>query len=299
MSSCNVRLEGIIIKSIAGFCYVEAGDKVYECKPRGSFRKSGISPSAGDRVEISINGEKGVIEKIFERKNFLIRPPISNLDKLFIVSSAVVPSVNPLLIDRMTAICEHISVEPVLVFNKADLGDFGDLPDIYKKIGYKVFVVSAETGEGVEQIKGELKSSLSAFCGNSGVGKSSLLNKLLDGVSLTTGVVSEKLGRGKHTTRTVELFKVLGGYVADTPGFSTLELIDFDLNDKDELKFCFPEFSEYFGNCKFSSCTHVNEPGCAVLDAVRNGEVAQSRIESYASMYEDLKKIKPWEKTRK
>lgn len=299
MSSCNVRLEGIIIKSIAGFCYVEAGDKVYECKPRGSFRKSGISPSAGDRVEISINGEKGVIEKIFERKNFLIRPPISNLDKLFIVSSAVVPSVNPLLIDRMTAICEHIGVEPVLVFNKADLGDFGDLPDIYKKIGYKVFVVSAETGEGVEQIKGELKSSLSAFCGNSGVGKSSLLNKLLDGVSLTTGVVSEKLGRGKHTTRTVELFKVLGGYVADTPGFSTLELIDFDLNDKDELKFCFPEFSEYFGNCKFSSCTHVNEPGCAVLDAVRNGEVAQSRIESYASMYEDLKKIKPWEKTRK
>lgn len=299
MSSCNVRLEGIIIKSIAGFCYVEAGDKVYECKPRGSFRKSGISPSAGDRVEISINGEKGVIEKIFERKNFLIRPPISNLDKLFIVSSAVVPSVNPLLIDRMTAICEHISVEPVLVFNKADLGDFGDLPDIYKKIGYKVFVVSAETGEGVEQIKGELKSSLSAFCGNSGVGKSSLLNKLLDGVSLTTGVVSEKLGRGKHTTRTVELFKVSGGYVADTPGFSTLELIDFDLNDKDELKFCFPEFSEYFGNCKFSSCTHVNEPGCAVLDAVECGVIAKTRIESYASMYEDLKKIKPWEKTRK
>ena len=299
MSLSDVRLEGIIVKSIAGFCYVEAGDKVYECKPRGSFRKSGITPSAGDRVEISINGEKGVIEKIFERKNFLIRPPISNLDKLFIVSSAVVPSVNPLLIDRMTAICEHIGVEPVLVFNKADLGDFGDLPDIYKKIGYKVFVVSAETGEGVEQIKGELKSSLSAFCGNSGVGKSSLLNKLLDGVSLTTGVVSEKLGRGKHTTRTVELFKVLGGYVADTPGFSTLELIDFDLNDKDVLKFCFPEFSEYFGNCKFSSCTHVNEPGCAVLDAVKNGEIAQSRIESYASMYEDLKKIKPWEITRK
>ena len=299
MSLTNNTLEGIIIKSIAGFCYVEAGDKVYECKPRGSFRKSGITPSAGDRVEISINGEKGVIENILERKNFLVRPPISNLDKLFIVSSAVVPSANPLLIDRMTAICEHIDVEPVLVFNKADLGDFGDLPDVYKKIGYKVFVVSAETGEGVEQIKGELKSSLSAFCGNSGVGKSSLLNRLLDGVSLSTGVVSEKLGRGKHTTRTVELFKVSGGYVADTPGFSTLELIDFELNDKDELKFCFPEFSEYFGNCKFSSCTHVNEPGCAVLDAVKNGEIAQSRIESYASMYEDLKKIKPWEINKK
>ncbi len=299
MSFDSVRLEGIIIKSIAGFCYVEAGDKVYECKPRGSFRKSGISPSAGDRVEISVNGEKGVIENIFERKNYLVRPPISNLDKLFIVSSSVVPSANPLLIDRMIAICEHIDVEPVLVFNKADLGDFGDLPDVYKKIGYKVFVVSAETGEGVDGIKGELKSSLSAFCGNSGVGKSSLLNRLLEGVSLSTGVVSEKLGRGKHTTRTVELFKVLDGYVADTPGFSTLELIDFDLNDKDELKFCFLEFSEYFGSCKFSSCTHVNEPGCAVLDAVKNGEVAQSRIESYASMYEDLKKIKPWELNKK
>ncbi len=299
MSFSNVRLEGIIIKSIAGFCYVEAGDKVYECKPRGSFRKCGISPSAGDKVEISLNGEKGVIENIFERKNFLIRPPISNLDKLFIVSSAVVPSINPLLIDRMAAICEHIGVEPVLVFNKADLGDFGDLPDVYKKIGYKVFVVSAETGEGVDGIKGELKSSLSAFCGNSGVGKSSLLNKLLDGVNLSTGVVSEKLGRGKHTTRTVELFKVSCGYVADTPGFSTLELIDFNLNDKDELKFCFPELSSFFGKCRFSSCTHINEPGCAVLDAVKNGEVAQSRIESYASMYEDLKKIKPWEKTRK
>ena len=299
MSLSDVRLEGIIVKSIAGFCYVEAGDKVYECKPRGSFRKSGISPSAGDRVEITLNGEKGVIESVFERKNFLVRPPISNLDKLFIVSSAVVPAANPLLIDRMTAICEHIDVEPVLVFNKADLGDFGGLQDVYKEIGYKVFVVSAETGEGVDEIKDELKSSISAFCGNSGVGKSSLLNRLLDGVSLTTGVVSDKLGRGKHTTRTVELFKVAGGYVADTPGFSTLELVDFNLNDKDELRFCFPEFSAFFGKCRFSSCTHVNEPGCAVLDAVQSGEVARSRIESYASMYEDLKKIKPWEINKK
>lgn len=299
MSLSSARLEGIIIKSIAGFCYVEAGDKVYECKPRGSFRKCGISPSAGDKVEISLNGEKGVIENIFERKNFLVRPPIGNLDKLFIVSSSVVPGVNPLLIDRMTAICEHIGVEPILVFNKADLGDFSGLPEVYRKIGYKVFVVSAETGEGVDGIKAELKSSLSAFCGNSGVGKSSLLNRLLEGVSLTTGVVSDKLGRGKHTTRTVELFKVSGGYVADTPGFSTLELVDFNLNDKEELKYCFPEFSSYFGRCRFSSCTHVNEPGCAVLDAVKCGEVALSRIESYSSMYEDLKKIKPWEINKK
>ncbi len=299
MSLNTSSLEGIIVKSIAGFCYVEAGEKVYECKPRGSFRKSNISPSVGDRVEISLNGEKGVVERVFDRKNYLVRPPLSNLDKLFIVSSCSVPSVNPLLIDRMTAICEHINVEPILVFNKADLGDFEGLPEVYSNIGYKTFVVSAETGDGVEAIKTELESSVSAFCGNSGVGKSSLLNRLLDGVSLTTGVVSEKLGRGKHTTRMVELFKVSKGYVADTPGFSTLELVDFNLKDKDELKFCFPEFEDYLGQCRFSSCTHVNEPDCAVLNAVASGSIAKSRIQSYISMYEDLKKLKSWEINKK
>ncbi len=299
MSLNTSSLEGIIIKSIAGFCYVEAGDKVYECKPRGTFRKDGIIPSAGDRVEIILNGDKGVIERIFERKNYLIRPTLSNLDKLFIVSSYSVPSVNPLLIDRMTAICEHIGVEPILVFNKADLGDFDGLPDVYNNIGYRTFVVSAGTGQGVENIKNELLGSVSAFCGNSGVGKSSLLNRLLNGIKLTTGDVSQKLGRGKHTTRTVELYKVLGGYVADTPGFSTLELVDFNLNNKDELKFLFPEFREYFGQCRFSSCTHVNEPGCAVLKSVCDGEIAKTRIESYISMYEDLKKIKSWEINKK
>ena len=299
MSLNSTKLDGIIIKSIAGFCYVEAGDKVYECKPRGSFRKSGISPSAGDKVTITVNGEKGTVEEIHDRKNFLVRPPLSNLDKLFIVSSCVVPQANPLLIDRMTAICEHINVEPIIVFNKADLGDFGELPDAYKKAGYKTFVVSAETGDGVDDVKFELSGCVSAFCGNSGVGKSSLLNRILDGVTLSTGVVSEKLGRGKHTTRTVELFHVSGGFVADTPGFSTLELTDFMLNDKDELKFCFPEFSDHFGKCKFSSCTHVNEPDCSVITAVKNGVIAKTRHESYISMYEDLKKIKSWEITKK
>ncbi len=299
MSLGAVRLEGIIIKSVAGFCYVEAGDAVYECKPRGSFRKDGISPSAGDRVEISLNGEKGVVERVFDRKNYLVRPPLSNLDKLFIVSSCSVPSVNPLLIDRMTAIAQHINVEPILVFNKSDLGDFDGLPDVYGNVGYKTFVVSAETGLGVDAIKRELENSVSAFCGNSGVGKSSLLNRLLDGVKLNTGAVSEKLGRGRHTTRTVELFKVSNGYVADTPGFSTLELIDFNLRDKDELKYCFPEFSEYFGCCRFSSCTHVNEPDCAVLNAAREGKIAKTRLESYILMFEDLKKIKSWEINKK
>ena len=299
MSLNDNKLNGIIIRSIAGFCYVEAGDKVYECKPRGSFRKEGISPSAGDRVEFTLSGSKGTVEAVFERKNFLLRPPLANLDKLFIVSAAVIPQANPLLIDRMTAICEHIGVEPVIVFNKSDLGDFGFLPEAYRTAGYKTFVVSAETGEGTEEIKKELDGCISAFCGNSGVGKSSLLNRLLEGVKLSTGEVSEKLGRGKHTTRTGELFKVSGGYVADTPGFSTLELTDFMLNDKDELKFCFPEFSDHFGKCRFNSCTHVNEPDCSVINAVKCGEIAKTRHESYVSMFEDLKKIKSWEINKK
>lgn len=295
MSSEKIQTKGIILKSIAGFCYVEVGGEVYECKPRGAFRKQMISPSAGDRVTVTLNGDKGVVESVLERKNFLIRPPLANLDKLFIVSSFSVPSVNTLLIDRMTAICEHIGVEPVIVFNKADLGDFGRLPSVYKAAGYKTFVVSASSGNGTDELLPQLSGCVSAFCGNSGVGKSSILNRILKGVTLSTGEVSEKLGRGRHTTRQVELFPFGGGYVADTPGFSTLELSDFMLNDKDELKHCFPEFEQHFGQCRFSSCTHTNEPGCAVIDAVKRGDIAEERLQSYISMYDDLKKIKSWE----
>ncbi len=294
--SLNVdKLDGIIVKSIAGFCYVEAGDKIYECKPRGAFRKEGLIPSAGDKVSFSLNGNKGTVEEIYDRKNYLVRPPLANLDKLFIVSSCTIPSVNPLLIDRMTAICEHIGIEPIIVFNKADVGDFEDLPEIYSRTGYKTFVVSAMTGSGIDEVKREINGCVSAFCGNSGVGKSSILNHILDGITLSTGEVSEKLGRGKHTTRAVELYKVSDGYVADTPGFSTLELTDFMLNDKDELKFCFPEFKDHYGQCKFNSCTHISEPGCSVIAAVKKGSISKSRHASYISMFDDLKKIKSWE----
>ena len=290
---------GIIIKAIAGFCYVEVGDEVYECKPRGSFRKEGITPVVGDRVEISVDGKKGVVEAILDRKNYLIRPPLANIDKLFIVSSFSTPSVNTLLIDRMIVIAEHLGVEPIIVFNKCDLGDFGDIPKLYRKIGYKVFVVSAEKNEGIDDIKLELSGSISAFSGNSGVGKSSILNCILPNAKLSTGEVSEKLGRGRHTTRMVELFHCNDGFVADTPGFSTLELIDFNIKDKDELIFLFKEFGDYFGKCKFTSCNHLNEPGCAVIEAKTNGNIADFRHESYVSMYNDLKDIKPWEYNKK
>lgn len=293
------HLNGLIIKAIAGFCYVEVGDAVYECKPRGSFRKEGISPVAGDRAEITLNGEKGVVERILERKNLLIRPPLANIDKLFIVSSYVVPSVNVLLVDRMIAIAEHFSIEPVLVFNKADLGDFAAVAKIYSDIGYKTFIVSAETGVGIDLIMNELKGSISAFSGNSGVGKSSILNRIMPELALNTGDVSEKLGRGRHTTRHVELFRVEGGYVADTPGFSSFEITDFELNDKDELQYLFKEFSPYLGECRFNSCAHVSEPGCAVLAAVGSGMIAKSRHQSYTLMYDSIKNIKPWELNKK
>ncbi len=293
--SSNSLVDGIIIKSIAGFCYVEAGNKVYECKPRGSFRKSNISPIAGDAVKISVDGDKGTVETINTRKNYLVRPPLANLDKLFIVSSSCVPDVNTLLIDRMIAICENIGVTPVIVFNKADMGNFGDIPSAYESIGYKTFVVSAKTGEGISDIADEITDSISAFSGNSGVGKSSILNRLLPSVNLSVGDVSEKLGRGKHTTRHVELLKFNGGYVADTPGFSSLNLLDFDFNEKDNLKFCFKEFEAYFGKCRFADCSHVSELGCAVIDAKKQGMIPAFRHESYVSMYNDLKNIKSWE----
>ena len=294
-------MTGIIIKALSGFYYISHEDKVYTCKARGSFRKSGISPLVGDKVEFSLSDDgNGMVDSILERKNCLERPPVANIEKLFIVSSYETPAPNTLVIDKMTVIALHNGIEPIIVFNKCDMGDFKEWVEIYKKAGFKTYVVSASSGEGMDKLETELEGCTSAFTGNSGVGKSSILNYWLGEGRISTGEISEKLGRGRHTTRHTELYPLpFGGFVADTPGFSTLELIDFDLNDKDELKFCFPEFSEYFGNCTFSSCTHVNEPGCAVLDAVRNGEVAQSRIESYASMYEDLKKIKPWEKTRK
>ena len=269
MSMSELNLTGIIIRSVAGFCYVEAGDRVYECKPRGVFRKEHISPVAGDIVEISTNGDKGTVEKIKERKNFFIRPPLANIDKLFIVSSYAKPSVNTLLIDRMTAIAEHLSVTPVILFNKADLGSFGDLPDVYRKIGYHTYAVSASKGEGTDGIKNELNGCVSAFSGNSGVGKSSLLNRLIPELSLSVGEVSQKLGRGRHTTRQVE------------------------------LQYCFKEFSEHLGKCRFSSCTHTSEPDCSVISAVKRGEIAASRHESYVSMYNDLKQIKQWELKQK
>lgn len=289
-------LNGTIIKGIGGFYYVEAAGEIYECKARGVFRKEHITPLVGDSVEISIEeNDKNSIEKINERRNFFNRPPIANVDKLVIVSSTCEPSPSTLIIDRLTAVAVHKGVQPVLVFTKDDLKKADEYIEIYSKTKFPLYVVSNVTHDGVDALKSELSGSISVFTGNSGVGKSSLLNCITPEFSLETGEISHKLGRGRHTTRHVELYKIDNFFVADTPGFSSL---DFETNDiimKDELASCFPEFDEYTGLCKFTSCSHISDKGCAVVQAVKDGNISVSRHESFKTLFNEVKNIKEWQ----
>lgn len=292
-----MKIDGIIIKGIGGFYYVEAADGIiYECKARGVFRKEKITPLAGDKVEISVDeNNKNSIDKIYERRNMFKRPPIANVDKLVIVSSVCDPRPNLLIIDRLSAVAVYKNVEPIIVFTKNDLQSADEYIEIYKNAGFKTFAVSNETGEGIGEIKAVIENGVCVFTGNSGVGKSSLINRMYPDFALETGEISKKLGRGRHTTRHVELLKINNGYIADTPGFSSL---DFETNDfikKDELAFCFPDFSDYIDSCKFSTCAHVNDKGCRLIEAVNNGDVMRSRHESYVTMYNEVKDIKDWQ----
>ena len=297
MSLDNVNIRtGILIRVTGGFYYVDCNGEILECKARGVFRKNGNTPVVGDKVEVEIkpDGYHSLTE-ILPRKNFLTRPPLANLDRLFIVVSAVRPEPNTLVIDKLTAAAAAIDVEPVIVFSKTDMSSVDDLLKTYRQAGFKCIVYSDVTKEGVEEVKELLTGKLSAFIGNSGVGKSTLLNNILPDLGLKTADISDKLGRGRHTTRTVELFKTESGFIADTPGFSTVDLIRYSLNNKDNLMNCFPEFEDYMGSCMFTSCSHTVEKGCAIIDAVNNGEIAQSRHISYKLMYEELKDIKSWQ----
>lgn len=291
---------GIIIKALSGFYYVKTENDVYTCKARGNFRKKGISPLVGDRVEFTPKNDlTGTVEEILPRKTCLERPPVANIEKLFILSSFDNPSPNTLIIDKMTVLAKHNGIEPIIVFNKSDLGDFSDYRKIYEKSGFKTFVISAVTGEGVEQLKNELSASISAFTGNSGVGKSSLLNFLLGEEIIPTGAVSEKLGRGKHTTRHTEIYPLsFGGFVADTPGFSSIEAGN-DYSLKEHLAEYFEDFSEFAENCQFSTCAHTKEKGCAVIEAVEKGEIQKSRHESYVQLFDELKDLKEWQTKNK
>lgn len=289
--------QGRILKGIGGFYYVEAEETIYECKARGVFRKRGTTPLAGDWVQICIDNDTGTIEEIFPRKNMLVRPPCANIDQMFLVTSICNPSPNLLVLDKMIAVAEDQEMEPILVISKTDLQSADELEQIYQKAGIQVITVSSVSGQGIERIQTLLKDKISVFTGNSGVGKSSLLNCISPEFRQETGIISSKLGRGKHTTRQVELLKLpCGGYVADTPGFSTMDMERYNIVKKEHLQYCFREMKPYITQCKFSSCSHTCEKGCAVLRAVEQGEITQSRHNSYAAMYEQVKDKKEWER---
>lgn len=290
------RLNGILMKAIGGFYYVRCEGKEYECKARGSFRKSGNSPVAGDKVVINVP-EDGFasIEEILPRTNKLKRPALANIDILVIVCSTVDPMPNFAVIDKMTAAAVNNNMEPIVVITKNDLKNGDRLAKIYKNSGIKVFQCSPENTDEAAALRDYLNGKVSAFTGNSGVGKSTLLNLLFNNLELQTGQISQKLGRGRHTTRVVELFDLDGCLVADTPGFSTVDLQRYEMIDKTQLQYCFPEFEKYLGECKFTSCSHTCEKGCRILQALSNGELEQTRHQSYVLMYNEVKDIKSWQ----
>lgn len=290
-------IKGKIVKGIGGFYYVDCDNEIIECKARGSFRKQGMTPLVGDDVEISVfDNSENAIETILPRKNELIRPPLANLDTLFIVASIVDPKINTLILDNLIAVAEYKHIEPIIVFTKIDLDDSArDYKNIYDKAGFKTILCDNTNGLGADEIRAMLNGKCSAFTGNTGVGKSSLLNNIFPELNLATGKTSKKLGRGKHTTRHCELFKVDGGYIADTPGFSSLDFQRCEKIMKDDLPYCFREFDEYLPYCKFSTCTHTCDKGCAVVEAVEQGKISNSRHNSYVSMYNEVKDVKQWE----
>lgn len=290
------KATGRIIRSISGFYDVQIPGKVISCRARGILRKEGNSPLTGDMVEISMERGKGMVEKILPRHNSFVRPAVANVDALVVFAANVNPITEPFLIDRVAAIAGDQEVPVYLCVNKCDLDPAHDLVRIYEHAGFPVICTSAETGEGVEQLRQLLTGKLTAFTGNSGVGKSSILNRLCPELELPTGEVSEKLGRGRHTTRHVELYS-LGEetYVADTPGFSSFDTDQMDVILKENLQYAFPDFGRYLSDCQFRDCSHRREPGCAVRAALENGHIEKTRYDSYLKLYEKASQINVWE----
>ena len=289
--------EGTIIKALSGFYYVKSQDGTVECRARGRFRLDGSSPLVGDRVVYSVDANgKGRVDTILPRHNRFVRPAVANIDILIAVVSEVNPVTDPFLIDRVTSTAEHNGCRVIICINKNDLTDSSRLADIYSATPYKVILTSAVTGEGIEELRRELTGCVCAFSGNSGVGKSSLMNALSPGLSIQVGEVSDKLGRGRHTTRHVELFDLGNAFAADTPGFASFDVEMMEPIPKDDLPFTFPEFSPYLGRCRFDDCAHLKEPDCAVRAAVARGDISPSRYESYARLYQISAQYKDWEK---
>ena len=290
------RTTGRIIRSISGFYDVQTAAGLITCRARGILRKEGNSPRTGDLVEITVEKGKGMVERILPRKNSFIRPAVANVDALVVFAANVNPVTEPFLIDRVAAIAGDQEVSVILCVNKCDLDPAMDLVRIYENAGFTVICTSAETGEGVERLRKLLQGKLTAFTGNSGVGKSSILNRLCPELQLPTGEVSEKLGRGRHTTRHVELYR-LGEdtYVADTPGFSSFDTDQMEVILKENLQYAFPDFGKFIGSCRFDDCSHRKEPGCAVREALEAGQIEPTRYDSYLRLYEKASQINLWE----
>ncbi|MBQ1603392.1 MAG: ribosome small subunit-dependent GTPase A [Oscillospiraceae bacterium] len=290
-------MTGRIYKALSGFYYVKCGDELLTCRARGKFRKTGVSPLVGDFVTVTaLGGGEGMIETIEPRKNDFDRPAVANIDQLVIIASQALPVTDPYLVDRMTAIAALKHCDVLVCINKCDLDPGEELYDYYKRAGFPTICISAETGEGLDQLAAAITGKLSAFTGNSGVGKSSILNALDPSYHLKTGEVSQALGRGRHTTRHVELYALSNGAeIIDTPGFSSFEAKGLSLELKHSLPETFLDFAPYLGKCRFVGCTHTKEKGCAVLAAVKDGTLVKGRHESYLRLFEELKDLKDWE----
>ena len=297
------KTTGKIVKGVGGKYFVRSGETLISARARGVFRHEQISPEVGDNVTVRIeeNGD-AYIEDITQRKNLLIRPPMANLDYMFITAAAAKPAPIPATLDKLSAICVHSDIIPIFVITKCDLDrENGErLAALYRHSGFKVFTLSAEDKDGIDELRGFIEENLAgktaAFAGASGIGKSTLLNALFPSLALATGGISEKIARGKHTTRHVELFEVYGGMLADTPGFSMLDFMRFDFMKVDDLAYAFPEFEEYLGNCRYKKCTHLCEQGCAIVEALSEGKIEKSRHESYVELFNILKDKKDWKK---
>lgn len=281
-------MQGIITKGIGGFYYIKTEDGLYECKARGKFRLDELTPMVGDKVEIEIdNNSKGTIEKIFERKNKLIRPAVSNISQAIIVFAFKNPNINLDLLNKFLLQCEYNEINAVVAFNKVDLvenPEEEEVVDIIKSAGYEVIYLNAKEGMGIEKIREKLKGNLNVLCGPSGTGKSTIINKLVGKDVMETGQISEKLKRGKHTTRHSELIEVEEGFLVDTPGFSSLSIEDME---KEEIQFLFPEFIKYINGCKFTGCLHYKEPSCVVKNALEQGKIHKKRYEFYIQIIEE------------
>lgn len=281
-------MEGIIIKGIGGFYYIKTDEGIIECKARGKFRYNSLKPMVGDRVTIKVESGKGVIEDIHERSSELIRPTVANVTQAFVVFAIKNPDINLDLLNRFLTLCEYNDIHAVVCLNKEDLcteEEKENLKELINDIGYEVLFINAKEGKGFDALKERLAHNITVLCGPSGAGKSTLLNSFIDREHMETGSVSEKIGRGKHTTRHSELIDVDNGYLVDTPGFTTL---DVTFIDRDSLKYCFPEFNDYNNLCKFNGCNHYKEPKCAVKEAVEEGKINKLRYEFYIKTLEEI-----------